>query len=92
MLIITVNWVWPSTNCSYLQNAIVAQMQKWVGRSNCPNGGQKCLYEFKRYVQYIELCLMVNISQNNTGLFLLLLKPRWHHGQGNTHHPNQVVR
>jgi len=32
--------------CSEAKAALKNQMELWVGRDNCPNGGQKCLYQF----------------------------------------------
>lgn len=35
---------WSETGCDLINKAIVNQIKNWTDRSNCLNGGQKCLY------------------------------------------------
>jgi hypothetical protein len=35
---------WSETDCDFINKAIVKQIKAWTDRSNCLNGGQKCLY------------------------------------------------
>jgi hypothetical protein len=38
-------WTWPSTSCKTVHKRLVAQIDQWKDRSNCPNSeNQKCLY------------------------------------------------
>ncbi|XP_078669814.1 uncharacterized protein LOC144910495 [Branchiostoma floridae x Branchiostoma belcheri] len=41
----SINWTFPQ-NCSSVNTSLIAQMEKWTSRDNCPDGGQKCLYTF----------------------------------------------
>ena len=39
-------WVFPSTDCATVENAILKQIDLWTTADNCPNGaGEKCLYK-----------------------------------------------
>ncbi|XP_072036152.1 uncharacterized protein [Amphiura filiformis] len=44
----TINWEFPSLNCSGVSNKLVSQIKKWTTDDNCPGGaGEKCLYTLK---------------------------------------------
>ena len=39
-----IKWDFSITSCDVVRSKLVQQIQKWKGRDNCEQGGEKCLY------------------------------------------------